>query len=976
MSPDSPRADPALALFQLDGPSLGIVEEWWRSLSPDFRPLAFLTLGSADVAVVAPSLAGQQALKDLVLRLRTAPSSQSLPAVYQCGLNPLEGEHALRRGATLSTLLLTEGASAFKVPAVAGWATDGHYDHAYLLNGNLGDNYGPVLEPLRREGVGTFSIPLIPLEIVLDSSRDIVATDLIVSVVARVEPGSESQTATALRESLKSAIPGSEIDLPKTVYSHGSIDLIIPGPRGARVDLVRFAREIWRLRVEQAHILSVRTHLRAEFEPETQVPPQRPNKGWMYSPFRVPDLATRDHTRQMKAVRKRLAGAKKALSALDDLPLLDVIEIRARVAEGQGHPYTCVVGLDEHAGDRPGLIECFFPEGTLKAGTYDLMAVHEFVSALLGAALAVLKPVLGSDEESWPLGKQEILAQIQRGLGEILGTAINLRLRSVDRPLDRTLSEYVNEVWGSRRELQTGEYLRVLSALFLLRRLEDPEDRDPGVPWLIDIADSASLVESALGPQRCARIFRTNCRLARAVLLGAGLPFDDFDHNGREALVAALADAWTLAREFGKGLVAAYEIGPTDPWTLAGPSNEHPLVGLADIDLLRALLIKEPTFAVALDRTTLVEDAGSGIRTRIAGQYAAAIAELEAGLQKRVSWSRWGGLQLPSLSADERVQTREAAETVARLEQRLRIVTAGPSVGVRPVCRSEELTDPNSLEPAGHEVLTTFEVQADESPGNAAFVVRKQGAERKIQFFQAMTDLVGVGAPAGWQRSVGETALLRRCRLELECLSNQARWLADAPLTPRALVSFNVSPWLFCSRRNPWAASYAEDMRQGISDVIAAARSRETHPVIEITEGPLPQDVDLIAFWDFVRREAENGVVGIAIDDQFGADTDFERMQEIIAAAKTAGAAPIVVKVDHLAVRTLVRGGVRAANVPAHLSQGFTHFRGLIVSGLGDVDIVVFEGLRGWESTTSYHRNFMLTALANLPASPQVLAQG
>jgi hypothetical protein len=161
----------------------------------------------------------------------------SLLSVYQCELRAEPGAEMPETQDALTTLLLTDGDAAdWSWSDRPGWATDGYYAHALLLPGNLADHYVDVLKPLRHAGVGTFSIPLIPLHTVLDAPSGVTVTAKarVASVVARVEPGWEWHTSDTLRTCLAGSAGLKPGDLNPTVFSHGSIDLIIPGPREAR----------------------------------------------------------------------------------------------------------------------------------------------------------------------------------------------------------------------------------------------------------------------------------------------------------------------------------------------------------------------------------------------------------------------------------------------------------------------------------------------------------------------------------------------------------------------------------------------------------------------------------------------------------------------------------------------------------------------------------------------------------------------
>jgi hypothetical protein len=753
-------------------------------------------------------------------------------------------------------------------------------------------------------------------------------------------------------------------------------------------------RHLWQLRVEHAHILSVRTHLRAEFQLDRQKSPE-PGKrrGWMYSPFRIPDLASWDHTRRMTAVRDRLRQAKEALRALDP-KLLELFQIRARVSEGQGDAYTreAISSTPSTDGDhQPGLIECFFPEETLKKPSCDLLAVHEFVTAGLRARLAGLGEAKGVSHQvgDWPLSDREVLDQVRRTIGESLATALGLRLLGENRTLQDTLAAYVQLAWGTQ-VLPTGEYLRMLSGLFLLRRLEGPTDSDADISWVLDIADAAVLLDESLGDQPASSVFHTDLRRARAVLLGAGLPFDELTHSGGEALLHALAEAWNYAILYGKKLVDAFPVAASDSWATIDGRADAEFPGLTDVALFRALLIKEPAFARVLRRESLRPDlAAGGVLIRAANNYATALAQLEALIADRGSWSLSGALRLRALSPEERIRIRDEMAAVARSEQHLRMLAHGEVSALTPSCKAESFTSPRSRETRGCELLAAFRPIADQSlAGVGTFLVKRSASSDLVPFGQLIRDFVEcdlkVRSVSLGGRPVSEptdTVLIRWCQLEIECLTSQVEWIRAGGRRDGEIVSFNITPWLSCPEKNQWAGAYVALFQHWMSVLIDALYEKGARPVIEITEGILPEGEDGTAFWRFIASKAREGVLGVAVDDQFGPDTGFERMNTIIARARTAGIGFVIVKIDHTAVKTVTDAARRRGSSTSELSSGFSHFLRLVGWGVDDVDIVVFEGLSGWDKTPATHRPSMLEALAMLPQTPEIqapeiLAQG
>ncbi len=226
--------------------------------------------------------------------------------------------------------------------------------------------------------------------------------------------------------------------------------------------------------------------------------------------------------------------------------------------------------------------------------------------------------------------------------------------------------------------------------------------------------------------------------------------------------------------------------------------------------------------------------------------------------------------------------------------------------------------------------------------------------------------------------------LLRTIQMEIACIETIASEThARTPTTSQdQYISWNITPHLVDPQHNPWWEETTTHMVT-ISAEITSSIGEGWLPIIEIREGPISGaaftrllkqlDTALALAWDehetaaHLRRHPI-----IAIDDQWGPQTDAVRLKELCLLAHNANW-ELALKIDFKVVRGFLSDkhwyDDEEDNIGAFVNRMST-FASAALHSVGSQDslrLLVFEGARGeWDDAHKDHSKLFIKALPSV----------
>lgn len=323
-----------------------------------------------------------------------------------------------------------------------------------------------------------------------------------------------------------------------------------------------------------------------------------------------------------------------------------------------------------------------------------------------------------------------------------------------------------------------------------------------------------------------------------------------------------------------------------------------------------------------------------------------------------------------AIPEDKLPEVYDLYKSLAQTEFELSIQTLGPGKTDKVskiVCGSKLTTftlmdDQSMFGEFGGEVLASFSIEPSHSDLEPVLCVTEKEPGSTLRFPQLSESYVGVKFDTP-PKEYTTTQIIRRLNLECRCLEAATKMLANESVVKGAPISFNITPWLLDQSQNPWFQPFKDEFVVIVKQLCDIIIHKGGTPVAEIMEGPMPafETPEWVAFWNFFRdvqlyihEKFPDYNLGIAVDDQFGPGTDIQRLQRITetASSDSFNFSPIIAKIDHLAVRSILRPHAFDWNNGQQINwnEEFSVMgrMALLGTGVKKLDYIVYEGYRGW----------------------------
>jgi hypothetical protein len=932
----------------------------------------------------------------------------------------------------LATLVLVSGAKALEknCPALAEvargsglrlsvWSTEGFYRWCCLVEADFPAAYEKLIAPFRALGVATYSIPLIPWQIARGEAFLPVENEQRreIHIAASAIPGLERQAADELTACLGSAF--------EFRVSHGYEDLFLRGD--GRVSLAELTAKLWNLRRSpNSPIWRTYTSVSAPLVPLSGAWERGPEENAPASPFAVPDLAGGwDFSQQMRELRhlrgKVVEARKHALPRFEQVELsLGVTDIELRVRRGSSSSPTLVTlqeGRDESIRTVNEVLLSY--EQLKNKERAELLALQELTCAALADILVALQRVLeapvreGRSLEYGAPGR-DIAYDVYRTVGEMVAMAVLTTWKNLPT------EQFVPLVFGGQaaETLRREQTKRLVGVGFAAEQIQKPSS----VPldWIRSIDGARDAILKAVFREKTAAATwlegRIPFELARDVLFGS-VKGEGMGPDERLRYCQAVAVAWGVGLRLGRCILESLR---------GGRRREEPVEAsniAQDRDyfhLFRTLLIADNNFRHLASEVAAMASHEPEVSNllRKMKDYADAMFDLEndAAADGQVPSARtcvqWRVLkdrqitELPSgVSLDKARRFSDLEHEIGVAQQLARAGAHGANPGLilhefYPAVRyerfyackeQEEGEDDGAYSNMGYELLASFQggpvdrgalARARLPIGSRPLTVMLDRVQDRLSFIPLIESYVGLERDEPPAESA-HTAILRRMSLELWCLEGVRDWLANSDTLSLGdrlqdrIVSLNVTPWLLIDEvGNPWHQEFAQQISDLMGSLCREIVRKGAKPVIEIVEGRLP-GCETVAeakswemLWDFLHRVrgSDREAVGIAIHDQSGPGTDIRRLHRIVTDAQRAAFKPIIVKLDHHAVRSAL--GATSMERPSREHWIAALFAlgeaALVACGMDQttLEYLVFEGFGGWgPGSADEHRRALQGAM-------------
>jgi hypothetical protein len=917
-------------------------------------------LGRTDQVVLTESDSSYEAVLDeYLVRFGLVPGSDGGPSpdgsrLYEVDLQRPPRQARLSSFSGLCTLVLASGPlqpPPFVGVPVAAWNTTGCYDWCFLAGLSFDQAFSRVIQPLRRLGFSTYTVPAMDHLSVLHPGRSRRAkaeADTTGGVrlypALTVAPGFETAVMTALRRDLR---------LPKRfpfAFTHGRRDLLAEQP--VPVPMAEYFRKARRLRGEPG-VTTTHT-IAAVTLPDEAAPAPSPAAEVRPAPFFVPaPVGGHDITKRAAEIDALVGRVLERIATSIRGVCRDDIQIRylPGAAKPRSQPAWNERPLGKH-------VTVFLSFDSVVDREWDIKVVHELMAAAFFLALdPAQQRLLGHGTLLARHGQADLVERLWRKLGEGVGTAVGLELFRHRKNLEGRYIKAYAELAFPGMPLTNALWTRLVLGEFL-RRVISSGAISPSLAWFRELAESVRCV-SQQTREDCGEAVRFE-DFARRLFVSEWPRNIEVAHF--ESDCADVFDfAWQRAVAIGLYAFRALRLKNEGPDCTEQDSPLFPVLALSPEQHCRQWIRLASRNPGATDTRTFTELLEQFEQSR------SAFLECRANPQCSdreyfAAYCAVGGLDIKL--------------TVAAQGSREYFITSDLS----PIM--ESVVDQEVAPASGVEILTVARPADERQPERIPLVPDGDhaAAGREVRFPGLVKRFVGRPLDEleqADQRDPLEVA--RILSLELHGLESSTEAITRSRPGDWSFASLNVAPWLLeASSTDPrLLAGYAESFLSLLAEFLKRSQERDITPIVEIADWRLP--LAATREWEFLwellvraRRQGRSpdGRMGLAVDMQFGKAKEIKHLDAVLGKAAEVGFGPLLIKVDYGVLETLLRPEVfkhddRAAAWP-NVFRAVGDFVGQAVKRvrirLREPLWVVFEGHGGPDGDPG-HRSAFLTAL-------------